>query len=326
MFYKYYQGQSKHYYEGVGTNLGWGGFMLGGLFGIGASQRIYRAFKDLKKEFAKGNTEITIVGYSRGAATARMFADKIYADYAKIKDDKGNFLTSPPKISFLGLFDTVASFGNPITDFEWRFQEQIPPNVVNTFHAMAICERSKGFGLDRAIGENLLEVWFFGGHGDIGGNAKDTTKTEVKDKQVKNTLRTNYSLLFMLQKAKACGVNMQIPDLAVDPNAPIHLGENEYEELKQQRICLEKQQHFNDSVAESREIKDDDVIHYSVYDHDGIKDGSHVAACLIPEKSTAVIEEKENEGQVSKTVRVQLTPNMIEKYKSVQDIYNKLNG
>jgi len=177
MFLKYYREENPnkdHYFSGVGTNGALIGFALGGAFGLGAWGRVNKAFKILKSEYSKGDEEIVIVGYSRGAAIARLFADKIYRSYNKIIDKEGNPLRSRPKIKFIGLFDTVASFGNPLNDYEWMFKERIPNNVQRTVHAMSLDERSDGFGLDRAYGRNILEVWFRGGHGDIGGNAKIT--------------------------------------------------------------------------------------------------------------------------------------------------------
>jgi uncharacterized protein (DUF2235 family) len=127
---------------------------------------------------------IDIIGYSRGAAIARMFADKTARDFSKLGVEQ------PPLIRFVGLFDTVASFGNPLNDNEICFQHNLPWTVKNAYHAMSLDLHRSRFGLDRVFGNHVLEVWFRGGHGDVGGNSS------LADKTTPNRLRTNISLNF----------------------------------------------------------------------------------------------------------------------------------
>ena len=68
-------------------------------------KRIKKAMEILKDNFSKGDTTIDIVGFSRGAALALEFANEIH--------DKGVNGQKEPSIRFIGIWDTVASFGLP---------------------------------------------------------------------------------------------------------------------------------------------------------------------------------------------------------------------
>lgn len=211
-----------HYIDGVGTRKGVIGKFIGGLTGAGAEERIEEQFEILLENFNHGKITIDIVGYSRGAAIARMFVHRIESDFAKLTVD-GVPLDTPPTVRFLGLFDTVASFGIPWTDNEHDFRRDIPAFVEHTFHAMALDETRETFGIERCLGNrnNISEVWFRGGHGDIGGNA-----TYVRhDRESSNRARSDLALNWMLAKARACGLPTpnqagEAPDES-DSDAPV---------------------------------------------------------------------------------------------------------
>ena len=192
------------YVDGVGSRGGMIGKIIGGVSGAGARQRIDEQFEALKKNFAIGDTDIDIVGYSRGAAIARMFVLRINSDFDSLNTDKEKALKNPPPVRFLGLFDTVASFGIPWNANEHGFVTDIPEFVENTFHAMALDETRETFGIERCFGNRgkITEVWFRGGHGDIGGNATYLDKKEEKS----NRDRSDIALNWMLSKAHACKV------------------------------------------------------------------------------------------------------------------------
>jgi Uncharacterized alpha/beta hydrolase domain (DUF2235) len=216
-----YNGQ-REYVNGVGTRFGLIGKIVGGLTGAGAEQRISELFDALKQNFAAGDTDIDVVGYSRGAAIARMFVQRIERDFDSLKNSAGIVLTRVPQVRFLGLFDTVASFGIPWTANEGEFNADIPECVTNAFHAMALDETRETFGIERCVGNRskITEVWFRGSHGDIGGNA-----TYVKKQgEVSNRQRSDIALNWMLAKAKACGVPVSgtLDDtLATEDDAPV---------------------------------------------------------------------------------------------------------
>ncbi len=198
-----YQGTTE-YKDGVGTRYGMIGKLIGGLTGAGAERRIDEQFEALGRNFASGDTTIDVVGYSRGAAISRMFVHRIARDFQDLRRKNGRPLDSPPPVRFLGLFDTVASFGVPWNDDEDDFERDIPEFVAHAFHAMALDETRETFGIERCLGnrDKITEVWFRGGHGDIGGNATYVDRAG----EWSNRERSDIALNWMLAKAKACGL------------------------------------------------------------------------------------------------------------------------
>ncbi len=204
-FKRYDESYQRFYLDGVGSRKGSIGKWVGGLTGAGRQVRVDENFKHLLTCYASGLTDIDVIGYSRGATIARMFVNKIANEFFKIKDSSGKPLEEPPIVRFLGLFDTVASLGVPWTDNEHDFVPTIPELVERTYHAMALDEIRETFGLERCIGlrDNICEVWFRGGHADIGGNATFHT---VVGERVANRKRSNIALNWMLSKATSCGL------------------------------------------------------------------------------------------------------------------------
>jgi hypothetical protein len=188
----------------VGSRGGIIGKLIGGATGAGAGTRIQEQFENLQAAFSQGDYVIDIVGYSRGAAIARLFVHRIEAAFERLRDPAGRPLDKPPAVRFLGLFDTVASFGIPWND-DVDFPKEIPEFVQNTFHAMALDETRETFGIERCLGNRawITEVWFRGGHGDIGGNA---TYNDRRNGEVANFDRSTIALNWMLSKANACGL------------------------------------------------------------------------------------------------------------------------
>lgn len=150
--------------------------------------------------------------------------------FANCIADKGIELASgekvTPPIRFLGLWDVVASFGlsfDTLVDFQsinigWNIDE-VPKNVQNCFHAMALDERQETFNVTRLDNENSLpnvtEMWFRGNHSDVGGGNK-------------NPKRSNISLEWMLQNAHRCHLPVREDDIDliandIDPKAPFIL-------------------------------------------------------------------------------------------------------
>ena len=81
-FYNAYKRHSKRpdldfYVPGVGTRFKAIGRALGGVFGLGELSRINEAYEALCKAWDKGERDIDIVGFSRGAATTLDFCHKI---------------------------------------------------------------------------------------------------------------------------------------------------------------------------------------------------------------------------------------------------------
>ncbi|MEM8809127.1 MAG: DUF2235 domain-containing protein [Cyanobacteria bacterium P01_G01_bin.38] len=302
-FYKEYieSGLQAEYLPGVGSATRLTNRIIGGAFGLGARGVVNNAFDKLKAHYKNGDRVIDIVGYSRGAAIARAFADKTFQDYAQLIDNNGHPLIEPPEIRFIGLFDTVASFGSPLNDNELLFQERIPKTAKYTFHAMSLDVRKIGFGLDRAYGENVLEVWFRGGHGDIGGNSTLSDGSP-------NRSRTNIALNFMLKKARAAGIELREPtNYPMDIKAPVVIDGN------------------SETLDEdpSRQYRNHDIFHHSIFDASG-QEISFPGCVELPERSQLVIEELDNESQLSELRLLQLTPELAKRYPDTASIYRKL--
>lgn len=209
-FCNMYQGPGEPYYlDGPGSRYGIFGYALGGFVGFGVQTRISEALADLGKAYTKGDHAIDIVGYSRGAAAAIIFAWQVHRK--GIRQSRSG-TTIRPKIRFLGLWDTVfyqmSTVGMPMSQGwkaagpQTRFRKWIrnrlggadlmlPPSVQQAFHALALHERRVEFSPARIDGAH--EVWFAGEHADIGGQQGKEQLSET-------------SLCWMLDNAQKCGV------------------------------------------------------------------------------------------------------------------------
>ena len=125
VYKKAYPKKGNTYIKGIGT----GHLPLIRSFnkitGLGGKKRVKEAMKALKVNLKKGDTQIDVVGFSRGAAEALQFANDIHKNV--IEGKKGR------PIRFLGLWDTVASFGNPGNKREPRWNLTLPKNVKTVY-------------------------------------------------------------------------------------------------------------------------------------------------------------------------------------------------
>src|SRR5699024_308645 len=118
---------------------------------------------------------IDIIGYSRGAALAREFANRILQQV-----NQGLFAYNHPlrgvisacvDLRFMGLFDTVSQFGLIGLD-DGQYDFSIASEWAWVAHAVALQERRWLFPLTRATASsqsNVIEAPFIGAHADIGG-------------------------------------------------------------------------------------------------------------------------------------------------------------
>lgn len=161
-----------HYEKGVGLRFGAAGRFFGGTFGAGGEQRVDSAYKRLGELWAEGDKTIDIVGFSRGAALALDFGNRIARRGVPGSDEE-------PRIRFLGLWDTVGSFGFPMNlgipfhRINLGKNLRLPPNVDLCCHALSLNERRQAFRPSRLNPKgdqpNVREVWFKGVHSDVGG-------------------------------------------------------------------------------------------------------------------------------------------------------------
>lgn len=184
--------QEGFYTNGVGTKAGWLGCLFGGAFGVEGFSRLSDAEQHLRERLTAGDTTVDIVGFSRGAALAAAFANRIYKNVVDPATGQ------PPRIRFLGLWDLVGSFGIPFNigpirchEYNIGYKFDLPPNVERCYHALALDERRQTFRVTRVPG--AYEVWFRGAHSDIGGGNG-------------NLGLNNIALCWMLQKARAAGL------------------------------------------------------------------------------------------------------------------------
>jgi hypothetical protein len=153
------------YYSGVGTR---GMFRtLKSAIGFGAMADIYEmAHEDVEKIYKEGD-ELFIFGFSRGAATARLFAS--YLGKKKV-----NGLT--PTIAFLGVYDTVVEslrFGvsDAIKNVDVEGKDsELPEYVKRAVHFVSIDEYRSPF-IPTLFNKDprVTEIWCPGIHSDVGG-------------------------------------------------------------------------------------------------------------------------------------------------------------
>ena len=185
------------YREGVGTRFGPFGQVLGGITGAGGHTRVHEGLQQLAENVAAGDAAIDIVGFSRGAALAIDFANRV------------SHLPGSPTIRFLGVWDCVPSFGAASIDWDPTWELDLPDNVAKCYHAMALDERRDTFHLHRfnarvedADAEGrLFEVWFRGVHSDVGGGNNNPELSSI-------------ALNWMLRKAASCGLPIDAAKVA----------------------------------------------------------------------------------------------------------------
>jgi len=192
--------QVKEYWSGVGTR--WMEVLRGGLLGFGTDRNICEAYDWLKDRYEDGD-QIFILGFSRGAYSARSLAgmiarcgllqrdatttvDQIYRRYAA-KNEQLVADSHRIPIHFLGVWDTVGALGVPWGNFPGvsrsttLFHNTNPSSLYeNMFQALAIDEHRAAFtptlwtaGEEDAFvlqpHQRLEQRWFIGSHTDVGG-------------------------------------------------------------------------------------------------------------------------------------------------------------
>jgi hypothetical protein len=120
---------------------------------------------------------LSIFGFSRGAALARAFSNDIVKSFVVGKDGVATYQGFPVRLHFMGLFDTVASFGVPSRNVDLPFDEKnlvVPQQVERCVHYVAANELRFSFPVDLirkngVLRANWTEVAYPGVHSDVGG-------------------------------------------------------------------------------------------------------------------------------------------------------------
>ncbi len=194
---RYAEKQFAFYYTGVGNKFETSaiGQMVGGATGMGASDIVERAYLDVMRIYKPGD-RIFIVGFSRGAAIARLLANAIHARGAPRtvwtlrllgrhwllwKSRHKRPEDAQVRIAVLGCWDTVGAFGiaKKIAGLDLQkidlFKDlSVPDNVDRAYHMVALDEQRFEFSPtlmepDALEPERIVEVWFAGDHANIGG-------------------------------------------------------------------------------------------------------------------------------------------------------------
>jgi Uncharacterized alpha/beta hydrolase domain (DUF2235) len=231
-------GSSKRYIPGVGTPFKFRkvvgytdmleddpGGALGLGLGAGGDLRIKVALADfsriLEDEWSLPSwrcmqfISISIFGFSRGATGARAFVRRLIETKCQ-RTDSGlvwqapNGERVPLRISFMGLFDTVASVGGPALHLDWGAELAIPPEVQRCVHFVAAHEVRQAFPLDsvrvdRDYPANCEEVVYPGVHSDVGGGY-------APEVQGRSNLLSRIPLRHMLAEALRAGVSILGPE------------------------------------------------------------------------------------------------------------------
>jgi len=181
-------GQSeKVYFDGVGSQKGnslaaaWEGAT-----GAGGQERIdqaYDAIVAFHNKYPDEKVDVNIVGFSRGAAQSRALANEFVERGVPKLDEQGNatgeFLIPPGQahVNKLGIFDTVASYGNAMSDTHLGKNLEVGKNVDSTTHLVAMNEYRDTFRLTSALrnddNSRIEEQKFPGAHSQVGGGYKD---------------------------------------------------------------------------------------------------------------------------------------------------------
>jgi uncharacterized protein (DUF2235 family) len=204
--------QVKWYDEGVGTK--WYDRFIGGTIGAGLELNIVQGYEFLAKNYEAGD-EIYVVGFSRGAYTARSLVGMLrncgliqpkhlalrvamaYGIY-RTRDDNPDSFTAKMfrsafchevKVKFIGVWDTVGALGIPLDvlkDLNMKFYEfhdtKLSNIVENAFHAIAVDEHRQDYDVclwNPDSMQQLEQRWFLGAHCDVGGGYSDRRLSDL---------------------------------------------------------------------------------------------------------------------------------------------------
>lgn len=176
-----------------------------------------RSFAEVNKALGQHRLiktiNLSVVGFSRGAALARAFVNRI-VDQCTVHGKELHYQGYPLRITFQGLFDTVASFGLPSANVRTPWSEReltIPPQVERCVHYIAAHELRFSFPVDRISQKGKVdprheECLYPGVHSDVGGGY-DPNAQSVNDNYARIPMRS------MMFEAVWAGVRLSSHDL-----------------------------------------------------------------------------------------------------------------
>ena len=154
-----------------------------------------RKFKDAPAV----NLTIRVFGFSRGATAARRFVSIINDSSEKeeslsyvLKRDLSKLIIKKIKVHFMGLFDTVSSYGffynlnsgfvnAIIKDNVKELKLSIPPSIPKVVHLVAVNEYREHYALTniKSADNRGIEIYLPGAHSDVGGGYHQTEKENL---------------------------------------------------------------------------------------------------------------------------------------------------
>jgi hypothetical protein len=177
---------------------------------------------------------LSIFGFSRGAALARAFSNDFINLCEKDKHGKLLYKKVPVRIHFMGLFDTVASFGAPSANMDGLFSEKrlaVPTLAERCVHYVAAHELRFSFPVDliRQRGQ-LMPSWtetvYPGVHSDVGGGYMPLATEGGNDNSANQGITNNYARIpmrDMMSEAVKSGVRIFSYSDIEKTNEPIFL-------------------------------------------------------------------------------------------------------
>lgn len=168
---------------------------LGGTTKAYADKSQNRSLSELGKALAGHRLikviNLSIFGFSRGAALARAFSNDFLKLCTTDTDGKLTYQGYPIRIHFMGLFDTVASFGIPAANLDWPWTEKnltISGQVERCVHYVAAHELRFSFPVDLIcqrgqLMSNWTEEVYPGSHSDVGGGYWPLTQENKSNNQ-----------------------------------------------------------------------------------------------------------------------------------------------
>lgn len=169
------------------------------------------ALFSLRETYQSGD-EVSVFGFSRGAAIARRFVSHLQT-LGLADDEKGAEPGQRIPVRFVGVWDTVLSEGAAQKDSEIRSPAElgetngIGPDVGRVVHLVSIDDPRKVFTPTLfAPDDRVSEVWLAGVHSDVGGGYRKAGLSDI-------------ALEFMLERATAeAGLTFAAPG-DIDPGS-----------------------------------------------------------------------------------------------------------